>query len=261
MRRLNLAHVQAGHDRLAGAGVVGQQEAQRSLPQHLLVDGDALVRQRVDQRGLGGECGIDQMPVGQPVRLHHRRRAVRFGAEVQPRRRTRRVIVGGGWLGDARFAGAALQLAGVAYRTENPSTRAACERRRSLHTKPRVAGSPAAAKTAAASCMASAARNGCARKSRNVYCRRRGDEGICTQPDAKLSRYSSSAWSVSPSRRSSRWRRFSADAHSTQLPHHVMMWLSAASRVCRLSLVDSSTSSAVSAEGSQYLSDRPPVPR
>ena len=84
--RQHLAHVQAGHDRLAGAGVVGQQEAQGRLPQHLLVDGDALVRQRVDQRGLGGERGIDQMPIGQPVRLRHRGHRARFGAEVQPRR-------------------------------------------------------------------------------------------------------------------------------------------------------------------------------
>ena len=37
---------QAGHDGLAGAGIVGQQEAQRLARQHLLVDGGDLVRQR-----------------------------------------------------------------------------------------------------------------------------------------------------------------------------------------------------------------------
>ena len=37
---------QPGHDRLAGAGVVGEQEAQRLARQHLAVDGRDLVRQR-----------------------------------------------------------------------------------------------------------------------------------------------------------------------------------------------------------------------
>ena len=39
---------QPGHDRLAGAGVIGQQEPQRLARQHLLVDGGDLVRQRID---------------------------------------------------------------------------------------------------------------------------------------------------------------------------------------------------------------------
>ena len=38
---------QPGHDGLAGAGIVGQQEAQRLAGQHLVVDGGDLVRQRV----------------------------------------------------------------------------------------------------------------------------------------------------------------------------------------------------------------------
>ena len=45
-----LADVEAGHDRLAGARVVGQDEPQRLARQHGLVDGGDLVRQRLDVR-------------------------------------------------------------------------------------------------------------------------------------------------------------------------------------------------------------------
>ena len=46
--RDQLLDQQPGHDRLAGAGVVGQQEAQRLARQHRLVDRRDLVRQRLD---------------------------------------------------------------------------------------------------------------------------------------------------------------------------------------------------------------------
>ena len=65
----HLARVQAGHDGLAGAGVVGQQEAQRGLREHPLVHGDALMRERVDQRCLGGEGGVEEMPAGEAMGL------------------------------------------------------------------------------------------------------------------------------------------------------------------------------------------------
>ena len=52
---------QPGHDRLAGARVVGEQEAQRLARQHRLVDGRDLVRQRLDERGVDGEHGIEQV--------------------------------------------------------------------------------------------------------------------------------------------------------------------------------------------------------
>ena len=57
--RERLAQVEAGHDRLAGAGVVGQQEAERRPPEQVLVHGDALVRQRVDRRNLRGEGRVE----------------------------------------------------------------------------------------------------------------------------------------------------------------------------------------------------------
>ena len=60
---------QPGHDRLAGAGIVGEQEAQRLARQHRLVDGRDLVRQRVDDRGVDGQHGIEQVREADAVRL------------------------------------------------------------------------------------------------------------------------------------------------------------------------------------------------
>ena len=55
---------QPGHDRLAGAGIVGEQEPQRLPRQHLAIDGRDLVRQRLDLRSADGEVGVEE--VGQP---------------------------------------------------------------------------------------------------------------------------------------------------------------------------------------------------
>ena len=60
---------QAGHDRLAGAGIVGQEEPERLPRQHLAVDGSDLMRQRIDHRGVDGEQRIEQMGQVDPVRL------------------------------------------------------------------------------------------------------------------------------------------------------------------------------------------------
>ena len=57
---------QPGHDRLAGAGVVGEQEAQRLAGQHLRVDRRDLVRQRIEVRRLHREVRVEQ--VGQRIR-------------------------------------------------------------------------------------------------------------------------------------------------------------------------------------------------
>ena len=56
---LQLADEQAGHDRLAGAGVVGQQEADAGELQQVVVDGLELVRQRIDARDREAEVGIE----------------------------------------------------------------------------------------------------------------------------------------------------------------------------------------------------------
>ena len=60
---------QAGHDRLAGAGVVGEQEAQRLARQHRLVDGRDLVRQRLDDRGVDGQHRVEEVREADALRL------------------------------------------------------------------------------------------------------------------------------------------------------------------------------------------------
>ena len=79
----HLPHVEAGHDGLAGAGVVGEQEAQRLLLQHPLVDRDPLVGERIDPGGLACEGGVELVPVGQPVRLRHQQDRRRVPGEVE----------------------------------------------------------------------------------------------------------------------------------------------------------------------------------
>jgi hypothetical protein len=65
-----------GHDRLAGARVVGQEEPQRLARQHRLVDRGDLVRQRIDERSMDGQDWIEE--VGQSD-------AMRFGDEAKQR--------------------------------------------------------------------------------------------------------------------------------------------------------------------------------
>ncbi len=60
---------QAGHDGLAGAGVVGQQEAQRLARQHGLVDGGDLVRQRIDHGGVHRQHRVEEMGQADAVGL------------------------------------------------------------------------------------------------------------------------------------------------------------------------------------------------
>ena len=71
--RDQLLDEQPGHDRLAGAGIVGEQKAQRLARQHGLVHGGDLVRQRLHQGGVHREDGIEQ--VGEAD-------AARFGYET-----------------------------------------------------------------------------------------------------------------------------------------------------------------------------------
>ena len=68
---------QPRHDGLAGARIVRQQEAQRLARQHALVDGCDLVRQRLDDRGVDGEHGIEQMGEMDALRFRHEAEQVR----------------------------------------------------------------------------------------------------------------------------------------------------------------------------------------
>ena len=56
-----LLDVQPGHDRLAGAGIIGQEEAQRLPGKHLAVDSDDLMRKWLDQTEMHREAGIEQV--------------------------------------------------------------------------------------------------------------------------------------------------------------------------------------------------------
>ena len=101
--RQHLAHDEAGHDRLAGPRVVGEQEAQRVLREHALVDRDALVRQRVDAGGLAGERRVALMTVGQMQGLGDGQDGIGAAGEVECRSHGRRAERGlGRWLDAAR---------------------------------------------------------------------------------------------------------------------------------------------------------------
>ena len=81
----HLADVEPRHDRLARARLVRQQEAQAGLGQHVVVDGDPLVGQRVDQRDLGGERRVEEVPVGEPLPLGDDADDLGVGCEGQGR--------------------------------------------------------------------------------------------------------------------------------------------------------------------------------
>ena len=57
--QLQLANEQPRHDRLAGAGIVGEQEAHAGELQQVVVDRLELVRQRIDARDREPEVGVE----------------------------------------------------------------------------------------------------------------------------------------------------------------------------------------------------------
>ena len=63
--RQHLPYVEAGHDCLAGAGVIGQEEAQPGLGEHVVVDSNVLMRNGIDTRNFGGKGGVEEVPVSQ----------------------------------------------------------------------------------------------------------------------------------------------------------------------------------------------------
>ena len=58
--QLQLLDEKPGHDRLARARIVGEQEAHRLTRQQLVVDGGDLMRQRLDEAGGDGDVGIEE---------------------------------------------------------------------------------------------------------------------------------------------------------------------------------------------------------
>ena len=83
---LAFTDVEARHDGLARAGIVGEQEPQRGLLQHVLVDRDPLVRQRVDLRDLGGEGRVEHVAEAESLALGEDADHIRRTREVDSRR-------------------------------------------------------------------------------------------------------------------------------------------------------------------------------
>ena len=90
--RQHFTHVQARHDRLARSRVVGQQKAQRRLFQHVLVHGDALMRERVDQGRFRRERRIEEMAVGETMRFGDRQDDVWAGGKGHAERRVGLIV-------------------------------------------------------------------------------------------------------------------------------------------------------------------------
>ena len=64
-----LLHQETRHDRLAGAGIVRQQKAQRLARQHGFVDRRDLVRERINDRGMHGQHRIEQVGEADALRF------------------------------------------------------------------------------------------------------------------------------------------------------------------------------------------------
>ena len=80
--RDQLLHQQAGHDRLAGSRIVGEQEPQRLPRQHRLVDRGDLMRQRLHLRGVDRQCPVEQMGEVDAQRLRHQPKEIAVAVEA-----------------------------------------------------------------------------------------------------------------------------------------------------------------------------------
>ncbi len=78
-----LLDVEAGHDRLARAGLVGQQEAERALRQQLAVHGGDLVRQRLDRARRNGEHRVELRGHGQAPGPSHEHEQSAVAGELE----------------------------------------------------------------------------------------------------------------------------------------------------------------------------------
>ena len=87
----HLAHVEPGHDGLAGASVIGKQKAQRLLRQHSLVDRNSLVWKRVDPCSLACERRIELVSVRQTVGFRDQQHGRGISGEIQRNVGCRRV--------------------------------------------------------------------------------------------------------------------------------------------------------------------------
>jgi hypothetical protein len=83
-----LLDVEPGHDRLAGSGVVGEQEAKRLAGKELPVDGADLVRERLDEGQVHGQKRVEEVGQADPARLGDEREGRSVGVEGKARAAT-----------------------------------------------------------------------------------------------------------------------------------------------------------------------------
>ena len=90
--RLHLANVKPRHNRLARTGIVGKEEAQPRLGEHVLVHRDALMGQRFDAGRFGGEGRARDVTVRESLDFGDQSDA--FGISQEVRRAGRRLALG-----------------------------------------------------------------------------------------------------------------------------------------------------------------------
>jgi len=83
--RERLPDVEPRHDCLAGTCIIGKQIAESGLLEHVVVDSDPLVRERVDLRDLGGEGRIGQVAKREPLTFRQSAHDFRPPREVEQR--------------------------------------------------------------------------------------------------------------------------------------------------------------------------------
>jgi hypothetical protein len=79
----HLADVQTCHDCLAGTRIVGEQEPEPALQEHVVVNCQPLVGKRVDAGYFRGEGGIKQVTVCEALALGNQPYTLRVGAKIQ----------------------------------------------------------------------------------------------------------------------------------------------------------------------------------
>jgi hypothetical protein len=81
--RQHLTDVEARHNGFAGTGVIGQQKTQPRLLQHVIIDRNPLMGQRIDTCYFSGKRGVCQVSERESFSLNQRPDNIRVGREVE----------------------------------------------------------------------------------------------------------------------------------------------------------------------------------
>jgi hypothetical protein len=81
--RQHLPDVKTRHDGLAGTRIIGQQKAKPRLRQHMLINRNALMRQRINAGDFSRECRVEDMTVRKPLGLSYRANTLGIGGKVE----------------------------------------------------------------------------------------------------------------------------------------------------------------------------------